>query len=91
MLVNMNTQTPPKKADERRVWIKYQLELLGYNFASLAREYSLHRTCVISALHRHYPKMERIIADKLGTYPEELWPERYPLEKETIRKKRRKQ
>lgn len=85
------TQSVPKKTDKRRAWIKYQLELAGYNFAALAREHGLSRTCVLSALRRPYPKMEQIIADKIGLQPEELWPERYPLEKEGIRKRRRKQ
>ena len=77
MYVNMQTKEPQKKADERRAWILYRLKLAGYNFASLAREYGLSRTCVMSALYKRYPKMERLIAEKLGTTPEALWPERY--------------
>jgi Ner family transcriptional regulator len=73
----MKTKNIPKKADERRAWIKYQLELIGYSFAGLAREHGLSRTCVLSALYRPYPKMERIIAKKLGVRPPDLWPERY--------------
>ena len=73
----MKTKTLPKNPDDRRAWIQYQLRLAGYNFASLAREYSLSRTCVLSALYKRYPKMERIIAEKLGMTPEEIWPERY--------------
>jgi len=87
----MTIVTIPKTASERRAWIKYQLELLGYNFAKLARELSLSRTCVLSALNKPYPKMERIIADKLGMQPEQLWPERYVLVSERSRGQRRRQ
>lgn len=87
----MDTQQIPKKSDERRIWIKYQLELAGYNFASLAREYSVHRTCVRKALYKPYPKMERLIADKLGIQPEQLWPERYVLVPERSRRRQRRQ
>jgi len=87
----MKTPTPPKKAAERRAWIKYRLELLGYNFADLAREQSLSRTCVLSALYKPYPKMERLIAEKLGLQPEQLWPERYFLVLERSKRRRRRQ
>jgi len=87
----MITQNIPKKADERRAWIKYQLELVGYNFASLAREFDLSRTCVLSALYRSYPKMEGIIAGKLGLRPEDLWPERYSFREQSNRRGRKRQ
>lgn len=91
MFDDMKANGVPIKAEERRAWIKYQLELLGCSFASIARENSITRMTVQSVLRRPYPKMERLIANKLGLQPEDLWPERYPLEREGSRKGRRKQ
>jgi Ner family transcriptional regulator len=73
----MHTPTIPQKPDERRAWIKYQLELRGETLGGLARKLGLFRTCVAAALHKPYPKMERVIADVIGCRPEQLWPERY--------------
>jgi Ner family transcriptional regulator len=74
----MKPTKPPKKADKRRAWIKYQLELRGYSFASLARELGIHRTAPGKVHTRHYPMIEAAIAAKLGMHPAEIWPERYP-------------
>ncbi len=74
----MTTKRPPKKAAERRAWIKYQLELRGESFATIARELGVTRQAVRRALDMPRPRMERAIAEKLGLKPWELWPERYP-------------
>lgn len=67
----------PEKPDHRREWIKYQLRLKGYSLGALSRELGLCRSAAKEALYRHYPKMERDIAEKLGLKPWEIWPERY--------------
>jgi Ner family transcriptional regulator len=82
---------PPKKADERRAWIKYQLEVRGYSFASIARELGVHRNAVQSATRCSYPKMEAAIAGKLGLTPEAIWPERYSSGVQITRKRRGRQ
>ncbi len=61
----------------RRAWIKFQLEVRGYSLARLAREHGVSRQQPQSALHKPYPKWERIIAEVLGLEPGALWPERY--------------
>ena len=76
----MKANDIPKKAEERRAWIKYQLELLGCSFASIAREHGITRMTANSVMRRRYPKIERIIASKLGVRPADLWPERYSLD-----------
>ncbi|OHD26102.1 MAG: hypothetical protein A2Y38_15550 [Spirochaetes bacterium GWB1_59_5] len=87
----MATLQPPKKDAERRAWIKYQLELRGYNFASIARELGVDRSAPKSVFSKHYPKMERAIAERLGLTAEELWPERYPTGEQITRKRRSRQ
>ena len=87
----MNSNEPPKNPAERKAWIKYQLDLRGLNFASLARQHGLTRTCVIGALYGPYPRMERIIAEAIGVEPSTLWPERYANDVQTTRRRSKRQ
>lgn len=73
----MTTTNIPKKPEERRVWIKGQLELRKSSFADIARELKVSRQAVRKAMLKSYPKMEKAIAKKLGLKPEDIWPERY--------------
>lgn len=73
----MMLMTMPKKDPARWAWIKYQLELRGYTLGSLARELGVDRSIPAKVLHGRYPKMQAAIAERLGTAPELLWPERY--------------
>lgn len=67
----------PQNPIERRVWIKSQLELHKSSFSAIARENGVSVAAVQSAVTRPYPKMQRLIASKLGLPPETIWPERY--------------
>jgi Ner family transcriptional regulator len=67
----------PLDAAARREWIKYRLRLAGYSLGRLAIENGLHRNVTVRALWGPYPKMERLIAEKLGVHPRQIWPERY--------------
>ncbi|MCP1673348.1 Ner family transcriptional regulator [Natronocella acetinitrilica] len=71
----------PSDPHIRREWIKYQLAIRGYSLAALAREYGVTRQQPQAALNRPYPKWERIIAQVLELRPEQLWPERYAMDK----------
>ena len=87
----MDNQNPPQNPAERRAWIKYRLELAGYNFAKLSREHGLYRTAAKIALDKPYPRMERAIAEKIGVPPEVIWPERYQPVKQNSKRRRHKQ
>ena len=87
----MNKQTPPQKPAERRAWIKYRLELVGDSLSGLSKELGLYRTAAKMALDKPYPRMERIIAEKIGVPPEVIWPERYQPKKQNSRRRQRKQ
>ena len=74
----MDTIRPPKNPDERQVWIMAMLRIKKSSYAALARELGVTRAAVRKATLSSYPKMERIIAAKIGYAPELIWPERYP-------------
>ncbi len=76
-LQDMTTHKPTKKDAELWARIKYELELRGHSFASIAKELGVGRQAVQSARRRSYPKMQEEIAKRLGTTAQELWPERY--------------
>ena len=59
------------------MWIKAMLELKGSSFAAIARELHVTRGAVRHVLDQPRPRMERVIAAKLGLAPEDIWPERY--------------
>lgn len=63
--------------DTRRQWIKFQLAVHGSSLAKIAAEHGLKHQTVRRVFDISYPKMERIIAAKIGMAPEEIWPERY--------------
>ncbi len=73
----MATKISPKNPNQRKLWIKHQLELIGESYATIGRELGVTRHCVRRAMVIHYPKMERAIAAKLQMRPEDIWPERY--------------
>lgn len=73
----MNDHKVPKNPTERRIWIKSQLELHKSSYSAIARENRVSVATVQSAVMRPYPKMQRLIAEKLGLPPEAIWPERY--------------
>lgn len=66
--------------EQRAEWIKYQLRLRGYSLAALAREAGVGRHAPQYALRHPYPRMESLIAQKLGLHPAQVWPERYHLD-----------
>ena len=57
--------------------IKSELEKEGWSLRQLSFSRGYKTNAAQTALHRPYPKMERIIADILGVRPDEIWPDRY--------------
>ena len=68
----------PATQDWHKEDIKAAIHKAGFTFKglSLANGYRSVDACH-QALHRPYPKTERIIAAALGVQPEEIWPSRY--------------
>lgn len=77
--VFMNTKKVPKNPDQRRVWVRWMLELNGSSFAAIGRELKppVTRGAVRHCQWRKSPRMEEAVAGKIGFKPEQIWPERY--------------
>lgn len=68
----------PAQSDWSKVKIKYELHRRGLTFKGLAIAHGYRSVDAISqALHRPYPKAERIYAEAVETTPEAVWPSRY--------------
>lgn len=57
--------------------VKCALEKAGTNLAKLARENNLAPSTLRNVFRVRIPKYERIIADAIGTTPDQIWPSRY--------------
>lgn len=59
--------------------VRARLRLARTSFSNIARELGITPASVslVSQGRRRSRKVERTIADKLGTTPEKIWPERY--------------
>ncbi|AVL53630.1 DNA-binding protein [Roseobacter denitrificans] len=59
--------------------IKRGLRELGISFGALARELDVSKTSVVTVSqgHRRSHRIQEAIANKLGTRPEDLFPDRY--------------
>ncbi|GGG68679.1 MAG: hypothetical protein CMF72_12355 [Mameliella sp.] len=64
--------------------LKMELRLRGRSIASVARELEVLRSTVtlVSQGLRRSSKIEKALADAVGTTPAELFPDRYPAEEE---------
>lgn len=60
--------------------IRAALEKCGTNYEKLAKENGIAGSTLRNALRFKYPKAERIIADRIGVTPSEIWPSRYVKE-----------
>lgn len=74
----------PAPSDWSKVKIKYELHRRGLTFKGLALAHGYRSPDAISqALHRPYPKAERIYAEAVETVPEAVWPSRYRVNHKT--------
>ncbi|MFJ5457043.1 helix-turn-helix domain-containing protein [Pectobacterium sp. CHL-2024] len=53
------------------------LKKWGTSLAAVSRNAGLASSTLANALKRHFPKGERLIAEALGSSPEQVWPSRY--------------
>ncbi|MCU1795996.1 transcriptional regulator [Pectobacterium polaris] len=53
------------------------LKKRGTSLAAVSRSAGLASSTLANALKRHWPKGERLIAEALGSSPEQVWPSRY--------------
>ncbi|EAW0685305.1 helix-turn-helix domain-containing protein [Salmonella enterica] len=53
------------------------LKKRGTSLSALSRQAGLASSTLANTLIRHWPKGEKLIAEKLGVAPEQIWPSRY--------------
>ncbi|EBZ5784850.1 transcriptional regulator [Salmonella enterica subsp. enterica serovar Lawndale] len=53
------------------------LKKRGTSLSAVSRKSGLASSTLANALIRRWPKGERLIAEALGTAPEQIWPSRY--------------
>jgi Ner family transcriptional regulator len=73
-------QTPVSKvavADWHPADVEAALKKCGYNLGSVSRQHGYHPSAAYKALRRHWPALEKIIADALGLEARTIWPSRY--------------
>lgn len=49
----------------------------GTSLRAMSRKHGLAHTAIGNALHYPAPKYERLIAERLNTTPQQIWPSRY--------------
>lgn len=78
----MHTKKDKEQEDWHPALISAMLKMKGTNLSALSVENGFHRSNLRNAIYRHYPKAEKIIAEKLGVSPAEIWASRYKNEDE---------
>lgn len=73
----MDINDMPRDPSARWEWIKYQLRVRGCPPAELARQLGVTDRAIRAVKQTPYPRIEREIAERLGTAPQYLWPERW--------------
>ena len=53
------------------------LRKAGWSLRKLSKHHGYCPTSLTAALHRPWPKAERLIADAIGVSAEDIWPSRY--------------
>lgn len=66
-----------KQPDWHSADIIAALKKQGTSLSAVSRKSGLASSTLANALTRRRPKGERLIADALGTAPEQIWPSRY--------------
>ena len=69
--------------------IKAALERKGWSLRQLSISKGYGHSAAQTALHRPYPKMEKIISEAIDVPASDIWPGRYNSEGEPNRKKGR--
>lgn len=57
--------------------IKAAIRKTGVTLSELAKQHGRARTSMSMVLREPWPAIERIIADRLNTEPQTIWPSRY--------------
>lgn len=72
--MNLKTRT---KRDWHPADVVAALRKAGWSLRKLSAHHGYTPTALDNALHRRWPKAERLISDAIGVSPEKIWPSRY--------------
>lgn len=73
----MTTKRIPKKPEEKKIWIQYQLKLNRSSFAHVARRLGISRQAVRKSVESPSERIADAISADIGIPKRRLWPERY--------------
>lgn len=73
----MTTTRKPKKPEEFKHWVQYQLKLNRSSFAHIARSLGVSRQAVTQSVYSPSERVADKIAAELKTSKKRLWPERF--------------
>lgn len=75
------TPKKPPRGDWHPADIKAALEKAGWSLRRLSLHHGYADASTLKvALHRKYPKAQRLIAEAIGEDPATIWPSRYPVD-----------
>jgi Ner family transcriptional regulator len=77
MLLDAKTKSFLHDPIARWNWIRFQLSIKGLSISSVAREHGVRSQTLSSCRNQPYPKMEKIIAEKIGYSEKEIFPDRF--------------
>jgi Ner family transcriptional regulator len=77
MKSNARSSKPEVNADWHPADVVAALRKAGWSLRKLSRHHGYQPTVLSSALHRHWPKAECLIASVIGVPPDQIWPSRY--------------
>lgn len=70
-------RTPKTSADWHPADVVAAVRKAGWTLRRLSIHHGYTPTTLDNALHRPWPKAERLIAEAIGANPEQVWPSRY--------------
>lgn len=88
---NQRTDMTPKNIqsethDWHRADIIAALKKAGWSLSALSQHHGYSRGTLASAMDRHWPKGEALIAEAIGLSPRAIWPTRYEKHRTEVQK-----
>lgn len=83
----MHTIPVPTDNELRWEWLKYQLRARATSLAQIARELNVSLSATKNVKRHAYPRIERVLAARLGLVPEQIWPERWNVDGTPVRQR----
>lgn len=76
-MVDISEQRESQPSDWHKADIVAALRKAGWSLRRLSAQHGYHPQALKNALHRPWPRAERLIAEAIGVEPTTIWPSRY--------------